>query len=71
MKKALLIYFSLLFVFVSCSLNVSAQVSTLAASADFDNGHIRTNFTIDQKTNTIDYGKCNMNYETWYYYKLT
>jgi len=27
--------------------------------------------SIDEKTNTIDYGKCDMNKDTWYYYKLT
>ena len=43
----------------------------LRASEGFDNAHIRTNMTIDEITGTIDYGKCNMNYETWYYYKLT
>ncbi len=71
MKKAARLFLGLLIVSLSCSLNSPAQVSELKATAGFDNSHIRTNMVIDQATNTIDYGKCNMHYETWYYYKLT
>lgn len=57
----------------SYSTQVPKEISSgsLKASDKFDNAHIRSNMTIDEKTNTIDYGKVNMNYETWYYYKLT
>lgn len=51
----------------------SKEVSSgsIKASEGFDNAHIRTNMTIDEKTSTIDYGKVDMNKETFYYYKLT
>jgi hypothetical protein len=71
MKKSLQFFPGLLIVLAIIAIIQNKASAQLNVTADFDNSHLRANFSVDSKTNTIDYGKCDMNKDTWYYYKLT